>query len=106
MAPEQCEVAIVGGGPVGLLLGALLAQAGVDVRLLEQQQVISPHARAIGIHPPGLACLARAGVADALCALGVRVQRAHALNDQRLLGTVSFTHLPGAVRLRSLRAAE
>lgn len=95
MRLERCDVAIVGGGPVGLLSGTLLARAGVDVRVLERDQVPVRHSRAIGIHPPGLACLARAGAAEPLCALGVRVRRAHAVSEERLLGSVTFARLPG-----------
>ena len=35
--PRRTQVAIVGAGPSGLLLGQLLAQAGIDAVLLERQ---------------------------------------------------------------------
>jgi p-hydroxybenzoate 3-monooxygenase len=36
-APARIQVAIVGAGPSGLLLGQLLARAGVDAVILERQ---------------------------------------------------------------------
>lgn len=69
------DVAIVGAGPVGLLLGALLLQEGLSVRILEQRTERSAHSRAIGIHPPGLAALARVGIAETLTGDGVQITR-------------------------------
>lgn len=92
---ERCDVAIVGGGPVGLLLGCLLAARGVDVRVLERRDHTRGHSRAIGIHPPGLACLAEVALAEPLIARGVCVRRAFAFGAERALGRVSFGSLPG-----------
>ncbi|MET0386337.1 MAG: NAD(P)/FAD-dependent oxidoreductase, partial [Polyangiales bacterium] len=92
----RCDVAIVGGGPVGLLLGCQLAQRGVAVRVLERELQPSTSSRAIGIHPPGLRCLAEVGVAEASISRGVCIQRALAFGDRRSLGGVSFTRVSGA----------
>lgn len=76
MAPgplAEHEVVVVGAGPVGLCFAVLLAQAGVDVVVLEARAQRTRHTRAIGIHPPGLRVLGRAGVADTLLAEGVRI---------------------------------
>ena len=48
------DVAIVGAGPVGLLLACLLAQRGVDVAVFDARSGADGRSRAIGIHPPGL----------------------------------------------------
>ena len=37
MTTQRTQVAIVGAGPAGLLLGALLAKAGIDAVLIEQR---------------------------------------------------------------------
>ena len=58
---------------MGLFTAVLLAQAGVEVKVLERRTERSSHSRAIGIHPPALAALESAGVADALIAAGVRI---------------------------------
>jgi len=93
MEREQCDVAIVGAGPVGLLLACLLSQRGVDVQVLEQREALSSSSRAIGIHPPGLQCLREVGLADALIESGVRVRRGRVLCNGKTLGAVAFQTL-------------
>ncbi|AMM34251.1 FAD binding domain protein [Sinomonas atrocyanea] len=65
------DIAVVGAGPVGLCFAVLLADLGLDVAVLEARPQRSRHTRAIGIHPPGLRVLARAGVAETVAAAGV-----------------------------------
>lgn len=42
-APEQTDVAIIGGGPAGATLGAYLARAGVDHAIFERERFPRPH---------------------------------------------------------------
>lgn len=72
--PEAHDVVVVGGGPVGMCFGILLTLHGVDAVVLEARPERLGHTRAIGIHPPGLRVLERAGVAEALVREGVRVR--------------------------------
>ncbi|TXK55840.1 MULTISPECIES: NAD(P)/FAD-dependent oxidoreductase [unclassified Salinibacterium] len=82
------DVAIVGGGPVGMLLAVLLAQAGRDVAVFESRDTISPRARAIGIHPPSVEALAEAGVH--VPAHGRPIAHGAAMADGRVLGGMSL----------------
>lgn len=93
---DVCQVAVVGAGPVGLLLAALLAQEGIDVKVLEQSPWPLLHSRAIGVHPPGLSALAEAHVAEALVDKGVRVRRAFAFTPRGELGRIDMTTLGGS----------
>ncbi|WP_403023304.1 FAD-dependent oxidoreductase [Salinibacterium sp. GXW1014] len=80
------DVAIVGGGPVGMLLAVLLAQEGRDVAAFEERDTISPRARAIGIHPPSVEALAEAGVE--VPAHGRPIADGVAMADGRVLGAM------------------
>jgi 2-polyprenyl-6-methoxyphenol hydroxylase-like FAD-dependent oxidoreductase len=84
------DALVVGGGPVGIHLAALLAQAGLDVRVWEARPEPARLSRAIGIHAPALDAFERVGVADAVVAEAVLVRRAVAMGDGRALGRVSF----------------
>lgn len=100
------DVALVGGGPVGVLAAVLLAQHGVHVTVLEQREEISTRPRAIGIHPPAVDALAAAGVDVA--ADGVPITEGVAFADRRELGRMRFRRpvlsLPQQEVERMLRA--
>jgi 2-polyprenyl-6-methoxyphenol hydroxylase-like FAD-dependent oxidoreductase len=84
------DVAIVGGGPVGLYLGAALLQQGITVRVLERRQSRDRHTRAIGIHPPALDALDAVQVARAMVRDGVPIRTGMAVSGGRTLGTMAF----------------
>jgi 2-polyprenyl-6-methoxyphenol hydroxylase-like FAD-dependent oxidoreductase len=84
------DVAIVGGGPVGMFLANLLAVQGLDVVVLEQRTRPSMRSRAIGIHPPLVAALGRIGVGDDLIARAAHISAGEVYCDNRLLGRLSF----------------
>lgn len=86
----MADVLVIGGGPVGLFMAALLLQHGVSVRVLEQRTGAEPHSRAIGIHPPSLDALQGIGVAPALVAAGVPIRRGIAVGGGRTLARMSF----------------
>lgn len=67
----DCEVLIVGAGPVGLIIALNLAKQGIKTILLEafDQVIQSPRAMAYG--PAGVYELERSGVADECRELGM-----------------------------------
>lgn len=84
------DVIIAGAGPVGLLLGCLLAQRGVEVTVCEQRQGPDQRTRAIGIHPPGLAALDAAGAGDAVRAEALLLEGGEVHARGRPLAAVPF----------------
>lgn len=88
------DVAIIGGGPVGLYLAGLLLQDGVSVRIFEQRPERSQHSRAIGIHPPALEALDVIGCADRLISHGVAIGSGRALSSGRQVAAIDFSSLP------------
>jgi 3-(3-hydroxy-phenyl)propionate hydroxylase len=71
MTAERDPVAIIGAGPVGLVLALLLARAGVPAVLLEAEADISEELRASTFHPPTLDMLDGLGLAAPLVAQGL-----------------------------------
>jgi 2-polyprenyl-6-methoxyphenol hydroxylase-like FAD-dependent oxidoreductase len=68
-------VAVVGAGPTGLLLAGDLAQAGVDVTVLERRGGESNLTRAFGVHARTLEHLDARGLAEEVVAGGVPIER-------------------------------
>lgn len=66
--PSHTQVAIIGAGPSGLLLGALLAREGIDAVILEQRtpDYVLGRIRAGVLEQTTVELLQRAGVADRL----------------------------------------
>jgi monooxygenase len=57
----RAQVAVAGGGPVGLLIAAELAGYGVDTVVLEERTRISGRPKATTLHARAVQCLARRG---------------------------------------------
>ncbi|MCW9707444.1 FAD-dependent oxidoreductase [Fodinibius salsisoli] len=91
---SKYSVIIVGGGPVGLLLGALLIKAGISCRILEQNAAPTPDSRSFGIHPPSLEILSSIGLAKSMVQEGCCIRRGHAFTNTQPLGTLSFSSYP------------
>jgi 2-polyprenyl-6-methoxyphenol hydroxylase-like FAD-dependent oxidoreductase len=92
--PSRTEVAIVGAGPSGLALAVTLAVAGIDFVILDRLVEGANTSRAAVVHARTLEVLAELGVADALIARGLRVDRFAISDGSRRLLTVPFDGLP------------
>lgn len=76
-AVERCQVAIAGAGPVGTVLATLLAQAGIDVVLLEAGADCAQDLRASTFHPPTLEMLDQIGITAMLLEKGLKAPVYH-----------------------------
>lgn len=86
----DCDVVIVGAGPVGLLLANFLGQSGLGVTVLEKRTQPIAHSAAIGITPPSLHILARLGLDGVFVNRGVKVRDCMVHGERGRLGSVSF----------------
>ena len=62
--PSSCEVAVIGAGPIGLMLANLLGIAGVDVVVLERNEGLVGLPRAIAYDIETLRLFAQIGLFD------------------------------------------
>jgi 3-(3-hydroxy-phenyl)propionate hydroxylase len=74
---ENYDVVVVGGGPVGLMLGCELRLAGVEVLVLEKLAAPSGESRAGGMHARTMEVLDQRGMLEPFLAAGRRLQGAH-----------------------------
>ena len=97
MPTEQLSTrcCVVGGGPCGLMLGFLLARAGVDVVVLEKHADFLRDFRGDTIHPSTLELMGELGLLDDF--LKLPHQKAEAIGayfGQRQYAFADFRHLP------------
>lgn len=92
--PTPPPVVVVGAGPVGMALGVALAQAGVEVVVVEATPVPATDWRASTFHPPTLALLAELGVIEQMHAEGLPVPK-YQFRDRRdgVVAEFDFTPL-------------
>jgi len=94
--PARVQVGIVGAGPAGLLLGLLLADAGVSCVILERQSRthVEGRIRAGVLEPGSVDLLARAGVASRLARESLRHEGVEIAFGERRL-RLAFDNLIG-----------
>ena len=86
---------IVGGGPAGMMLGFLLARAGVDVTVLEKWPDFFRDFRGDTIHPSTLTLLDELGLIDAFLALPHNKTRLLSIEvGGKIIPFADFSHLP------------
>ncbi|MFI1335152.1 FAD-dependent oxidoreductase [Streptomyces sp. NPDC020845] len=69
---ERATCCVVGGGPAGMVLGLLLARAGVEVTVLEKHGDFLRDFRGDTVHPSTLSLLDELGLAERFAALPQR----------------------------------
>jgi len=88
---DAYDVAVVGGGPVGMWLAAELHRGGVRPVVLERRAQRPPHSKALTVYPRTVEQFAMRGLADRWLAEGTPVPSSHfALLKNRL----DFSFLP------------
>ncbi len=89
------KCAIAGGGPAGMMLGFLLARAGVDVVVLEKHADFLRDFRGDTVHPSTLELMHELGLLDAFLKLPhQKVERLTAQIGDERIRMADFTHLP------------
>jgi 2-polyprenyl-6-methoxyphenol hydroxylase-like FAD-dependent oxidoreductase len=101
------DVAVVGGGPVGMWLAAELHRGGVRPVVLEGRAERPPHSKALTIYPRTVEQFAMRGIADRWLAEGTPVPSSHfALLKNRLDLSFLDTRYPYTLFLPQRRTEE
>ncbi len=91
----SCRCCIVGGGPAGMMLGFLLARAGVDTIVLEKHADFLRDFRGDTIHPSTLEAMHDLGLLEDFLKLPHQeVRRAEGKIGDVTIPLVDFSHLP------------
>lgn len=93
--PNQITCCIIGGGPAGIMLGFLLARAGISVTVLEKHKDFFRDFRGDTIHPSTLELLYELGLLDKFLTLPhSQVTRLSGFIGNRTVTMANFAHLP------------
>jgi 2-polyprenyl-6-methoxyphenol hydroxylase-like FAD-dependent oxidoreductase len=92
---REVQCCIAGGGPAGMMLGLLLARAGVRVLVLEKHADFLRDFRGDTIHPSTLEVIAELGLLEGLLSLPhQKVRKLSAMVGSTEITMADFTHLP------------
>ena len=93
--PQRVTCCIAGGGPAGVMLGFLLARAGISTLVLERHKDFFRDFRGDTIHPSTLQIMHELGLLDALLKLPHQQIRAlRVLVGDTEIQVADFSHLP------------
>src|SRR5271168_4284063 len=94
--PDECTCVIAGGGPAGMMLGLLLARAGVDVTVMEKHADFLRDFRGDTVHASTLRLLDELGLGATFARLPPRLIDHMQMEIQHQPVSLDLTHLPGA----------
>jgi 2-polyprenyl-6-methoxyphenol hydroxylase-like FAD-dependent oxidoreductase len=101
LAPTTC--CIIGGGPAGIMLGFLLARAGVSVTVIEKHKDFFRDFRGDTIHPSTLELLYELGLLEKFLTLPhSQVTGLSAIVGDQRFAIADFSHLPTQAKFIAL----
>lgn len=103
MRTLRTQVCVAGGGPAGVMLGLLLAHAGIRVSVIEKHADFFRDFRGDTVHPATLDILDALGLRDGFDAIEHKpLERMDAVVDGVRLHAIDFTRLRGTNRMLTL----
>jgi 2-polyprenyl-6-methoxyphenol hydroxylase-like FAD-dependent oxidoreductase len=89
----ETDVAIVGGGPTGLLLANLLGARGVRTLIFDERDVPQSSSMAIGITPPSLEIMRSLALDRVFRDAGLPVRHAEVYEERTCVGRLDFARI-------------
>ena len=96
MRDEQTEVLVVGAGPVGLLTAIVAAEAGLAVKIIDQEARTTARSYACALHPHTLKLLDGMGLAAAMVDQGRRIETVAFYDHESRRAELKVSELGGA----------
>jgi 2-polyprenyl-6-methoxyphenol hydroxylase-like FAD-dependent oxidoreductase len=93
---DECTCVIAGGGPAGMMLGLLLARAGVDVTVMEKHADFLRDFRGDTVHASTLRLLDELGLAQQFDEIPHRLIESARMQVQGVPIDIDFGRIPGA----------
>src|SRR5471030_1930602 len=91
----KTQCCIVGGGPAGMMLGFLLARAGVEATVLEKHRDFLRDFRGDTVHPSTIELMHELGLLEQFLAIPHNVvKRVGGVIEGQEIIMADFTHLP------------
>lgn len=91
MKQSQVPVLIVGGGPVGMAVGAMLRRHGVKSRIVERSEGPTPYSKAVGVHANTLESMHALGLSEQLVSDGRPLHRFRLQEEGRAIMSAGFS---------------
>jgi 2-polyprenyl-6-methoxyphenol hydroxylase-like FAD-dependent oxidoreductase len=93
---DATEVLVVGAGPVGMMTALLLAEEGIDVRIIDKECRTAAHSYACVLHPGTLELLDKLDLGHDVLAHGRRIDTVAFYEGETRRAEVHLSELPGA----------
>ncbi|MGI8995527.1 MAG: FAD-dependent monooxygenase [Pyrinomonadaceae bacterium] len=87
------DVVIVGAGPTGLSLACQFIRHGVDFRIVEKNEGVTPYSKAIGVHARTLEIYEQLGMAESATTEGAIAGKVRMLEGGEVLGEVDLSNI-------------
>lgn len=89
----KTDVLVVGAGPTGLSLACQLVRYGVDFRIVEKNENVTPHSKAIGVQARTLEIYEQLGLARRAVEWGAVAGRGRMLAGGEVRGEIDFSNI-------------
>lgn len=91
MKQSHIPVLVVGGGPVGMTIAAMLRRHGLKVRVVERSEGPTPYSKAVGVHAITLESMHALGLSEQLVSDGRPLHRFRIQEEGRAIMSAGFT---------------